>query len=449
MSTPSASDKAHAAGYWQVLLLALPIVLSNLSVPLVGLVDTAVVGRLEDPANIGAVALGAVTFSSIFWAFGFLRMGTTGLAAQAWGRQDGQAIRSLLVKSGALVVFFSALLLIGQSAIGILAISFMGATDTVAELLAEYIRVRIWSAPAVLANYLLMGLFIGLQRTGLALVSQLVLNLTNAALSIVFVLGWGWGVYGVALASVVGEVCSLLIGLIMAARLLKPMGGRWRLSDVTDWPGYHALMSVNLNIFLRTLCLLFAFAWFARQGTALGATVLAVNAILLQFLHLLSYGLDGFAHAAEALVGQAVGARSRRALRAAIKTSTVWAFFTALVYALVYAWFGTDIVAILTTIDTVRMAAHGYLGWIVAIPLIAVWSYQLDGIFVGMLRTAQMRNAMLVSTVIFVPLAWFASDAGGNHGLWLALVVFFVLRAITLAWSLRYGQPPVSTLVDD
>jgi len=441
LSQSESKTQPEVAGYWQVLLLALPIVLSNLSVPLVGLVDTAVVGRLDDPANIGAVALGAVTFSSIFWAFGFLRMGTTGLAAQAWGQQDGQAIRALLLKSGALVLVFSAALLVSQAMIVVAAISFMGATDSVAQLLSEYILVRIWSAPAVLGNYLLLGLFIGVQRTGLALVSQLVLNLTNAALSILFVLSWGWGVYGVALASVVGEVCSLIVGLLIAWRLLKPMSGRWEFSELTNWSGYRALLVVNFNIFIRTLCLLFAFAWFARQGTAMGATVLAVNAVLLQFLHLLSYGLDGFAHAAEALVGQAVGARSKRALRAAIKTSTVWALLTAVLYAAAYAWFGADIIALLTTIDSVREAAGVYLWWVVLIPLVAVWSYQLDGIFIGMLRTAQMRNAMIVSTVIFVPLAWQAGQFGGNHGLWFALVIFLGLRALTLAWFLRYRLP--------
>lgn len=443
MNSSESKTQPEVAGYWQVLLLALPIVLSNLSVPLVGLVDTAVVGRLEDPANIGAVALGAVTFSSIFWAFGFLRMGTTGLTAQAWGKQDGQAIRTLLLKSGALVVIFSVALLVSQTLIVMMAIWFLGATDSVAQLLAEYISVRIWSAPAVLANYLLLGLFIGLQRTGLALVSQLVLNLTNAVLSIIFVLSWGWGVYGVALASVVGEVFSVIIGLVMAWHLLKPMSGRWDFAELRDWSGYRALLVVNLNIFVRTLCLLFAFAWFARQGTAMGATILAVNAVLLQFLHLLSFGLDGFAHAAEALVGQAMGARSKRALRAAIRTSTVWAVFTAALYTIGYAWFGSDIIAMLTTIDSVREAGDVYLWWVVAVPLIAVWSYQLDGIFIGMLQTAQMRNAMIISTLIFVPLAWQAGQSGGNHGLWFALVVFLGLRAVTLGWLLRYRQPSI------
>lgn len=432
----------QVADFKRVFLLALPIIISNLSVPLVGLVDTAVMGRLPDPAYVGAVALGAVTFSSIFWAFGFLRMGTTGLAAQALGRGDGQAIRSLLLTSGLMALGFSLIVLTAQTAIIAMAVWFLGATDAVKVLLIEYIQVRIWSAPAVLLNYLLVGLFIGLQRTGFALISQLGLNLTNAALSVLFVLYWGWGVSGVALASVIGEYLAVALGIVLLGRALSPIAGRWSLAALTDWPSYRRLLTVNADIFIRTLCLLFAFAWFARQGTALGASVLAVNAVLLQFINLLAYGLDGFAHAAEALVGQAVGARSRPAFVAAVRVSTVLALLTSLVYSLAYAIFGADLVAMLTTIESIRSLATVYLPWVVAMPLLAVWSYQLDGIFIGALQTGQMRNAMIISTGLFVPLSLLTIDLFQNHGLWLSLSLFFCLRTATLGAYLRL-RPPI------
>ncbi len=428
-------------GFRQVFMLALPIIASNLSVPLVGLVDTAVMGRLDQSVYIGAVALGAVTFSSLFWAFGFLRMGTTGLAAQAWGRKDGGALKKLFLNSAMLAVVFAGLVLLAGPLIAWSANAFLGAQGQVSDLLGQYIDVRLWSAPAVLFNYLLIGFFIGLQKTGYALISQLSLNLTNAGLSVLFVLSWGWGVEGVALASVIAEYFALLVGAVLLASTLGGLSGHWQIGTLIDWPAYRRLLSVNADIFVRTLCLLFAFAWFARQGTALGATVLAANAVLLQFIHLLSYGLDGFAHAAEALVGQAVGARSRAALVNAIRLTTVLAVLTALLYVAAYALFGGAIIDWLTTQEEVRTAAAEYLPWLVAMPVLAVWSYQLDGVFIGSLQTAEMRNAMLVSTAIYWVGVFVAVDLLGNHGLWLSLALFFCLRAVTLGVYLRFRFP--------
>ncbi len=440
-SQAQASDVANAITFSRVFALALPIIVSNLSVPLVGLVDTAVMGRLDDPAFVGAVALGAVTFSSLFWAFGFLRMGTTGLIAQEYGRGDGTSMRLLLRNSAVLAGLFALLVLASQSLVAVAAVHFMGAADDVSTLLTRYIEVRIWSAPAVLFNYLLMGALIGLQRTGFALVAQLALNLTNAGLSILFVMGWQWDVFGVALASVISEYFAALVGAVLLARVLGAFAGRWSLTGLASWSAYRRLISVNGDIFLRTLCLLFAMAWFARQGTSLGAIVLAANAILLQFVYLLSYGLDGFAHAAEGMVGQAAGARDRHAYRLAIRLSTAWAVLTACVYVVGYALFGIDLIASLTTLEPVREAAARYLPWLIAMPLLAVWSYQLDGIAIGLLKTREMRNAMMVSIGLFVPLSLLLMHGWGNHGLWLAMAVMYCLRAVTLGGYILKHEP--------
>ncbi len=433
----TADIRAPVRSQRAVLALAVPIALSNLSVPLVGLVDTAVMGRMPTPDFIGAVALGAVVFSFLFWGFGFLRMGTTGLVAQAFGRGDGTAVRDLVARNLLLAAALGGVLLLVQWPVGELARTLMPASEAVEASMATYYRVRIWSAPAVLANYVLMGVFVGARRTGFALVSQLVLNLCNAGLSALFVLGFGWGVAGVAAASVLGEYAALACGLALLRPALAGTPGAWDFRAALTFDGYRPLVAVNANIFVRTLCLIFAFAWFNAQAAAMGDVVLAVNAVLLQMVNLLSYGLDGFAHAAETLVGSAVGARRRDDCRWAVRATTAWAALTALGYSVAYAAFGGSVVGMLTTLEAVRQQAAEYTVWMVLIPLAAVWSYQLDGIFVGALRTAAMRDAMIVSLAVFLATSVAAVRLAGNHGLWFALVVFFVVRAVTLLVRLR------------
>ncbi len=428
--------------------LAAPIIVANLSVPLVGLVDTAVMGRLPDPVFLGASALGAVVFSSIFWAFGFLRMGTTGLVAQSRGAADGAALRALLLQNLMLVLVLGFSLIAARPWVEMGARWFLPASEAMHEQLAIYIEVRIWSAPAVLLNYVLIGVFVGLQRTGLALIAQLVLNLVNIVLSLWFVLGLDQGIAGVARASVIGEYAACALGLVLLGRALRAWPvPRWPMTAWRDWGAYRRVMAMNIDLFIRTLCLLFGFAWFARQGVALGETTLAANAVLLQLVHVLAFGLDGFAHAAEALVGEAVGARDRQAFRRAVRASTQWAAGTAAGFMLVYAVTAADLVNWLTIHESVRLEARRHLPWVVAMPMIAVWSYQLDGIFVGMLRTAQMRNAMLLATAGFVLATLVLLPWLGNHGLWLALAMYFGLRAVGLGWYLsRY--PPLSSSQD-
>jgi len=383
----------------RVLQVAVPIILSNLSVPLVGLVDTAVMGRLPEPAFIGAVALGATVFALLFWAFGFLRMGTTGFIAQALGRSDGSAIREIIARNLVLAAVFGALILLFSRWVVDAALWLFPASAAVEAAMLEYYQVRVFSAPATLANYVLMGTFVGLQKTRYALFAQLALNLTNAALSVLFVLGWGWGIHGVGLASLIAEYCALAIGIGLLWRANSTVPGLWPGRALAKVSAYLPLLKVNANIFVRTLCLVIGFGWFNAQGAGFGDVPLAVNAILIQLTHMLAYGLDGFAHAAETFVGHAIGSRRRDAYRWAIRTTTQWAFGTAILYCVIFALFTNHFVAALTTIESVRDAAQAYIPWLVVMPLFAVWCYQLDGIFVGALRTAQMRNAMLVSTV--------------------------------------------------
>ncbi len=307
--TEGAAGAARQTGSWnrQVLLLAGPIILSNLSTPLLGAVDTAVVGHLPDPTAIGGVGVGAVIFSFLFWGFGFLRMGTTGFTAQAFGAGDDLELRSALLRPLLLGLALGGLIVLLQGPIGAIAFGLFHASQAVEDQAAAYLQIRIWAAPATLMNYAILGWLLGLRRAHTVLLLQIALNGLNIVLDLVFVIGLGWDIRGVALASVIAEVAAAGLGLAIVLRLARGKAadgaGVWQ--RVLQRDGLIALFRVNFDLLVRTLTLIFAFAYFTDQGARLGDLVLAGNAILLQFQQFIAYGLDGFAHAAEILVGNA------------------------------------------------------------------------------------------------------------------------------------------------
>lgn len=421
--------------------LSAPIILSGISVPLLGATDTAVVGQLPDAAYIGGVALGAIIFDFVFWGFGFLRLATTGFAAQADGAGDAPERNAVLSRALLLAVALGGLLLLLQAPIGWLAFSLLDGSDAVEAQARIYYSIRIWSAPATLANYALIGWLLGRQRTGLVLLVELALNLVNIALDLLFVLGFGWAVAGVAAASVIAEFSALGLALAIRHRLghrLDWAGERTRILDRARLIG---MMRVNLDILVRTLSLIAAFALFTATGARMGDLPLAGNAILMNFFLLLSYGLDGFAHTAQMLVGAAVGARDRLAYRRAVGDTTLWAASLALLGAGAFALGGPSLIAFYSVNPGVQAAALAYLPWMVAMPPIAVWCFQFDGIYVGATRTAEMRNGMLLSLAANLLALWLFVPAWGNHGLWLSLAVFFAARGLTLGfWLPRIGR---------
>ncbi|MDH3715489.1 MAG: MATE family efflux transporter [Gammaproteobacteria bacterium] len=425
----------HDAQHWnrRVASLAGPIVLSNLSVPLVGAVDTATVGHLSDPVYIGAVALGAVIFSFLFWGFGFLRMSTSGLVAQSLGRGDSNEVRAILCRALLTALAAGALLVVAQWPLGQGALALTDAQGRLSEETYRYFEIRVWGAPAALANYAVLGCLIGLQKTGAALIHQLALNLTNMILDVILVFGFQLQTAGVAAASVAAEVVAAAVGMALIARHL-PQPFAVSSSQLLAREKLRALLIVNTNIAIRTLCLTTAFFYFAAVGTRLGESVLAANAVLLHLQTFLAYGLDGFAHAAETLAGNAYGARHAEAFRAAVRASTRLAVLVAVAYTVLYALGGRLLVNLLTDIDEVRGMAYTYLPWLVAAPLLSVWSFQLDGIFIGTTRSREMRNAMLLSLGGFVVLSVPLVQYQGNHGLWAALMLFMILRALSLGF---------------
>jgi len=434
---PGSSREWHA----RVWKLAGPIIFSNLSVPLVGIVDTAVVGHLPDPVYIGAVALGAIIFNFVFWGFSFLRMGTTGFVAQAWGAHRGSEIRAVLARAIVLSLILGGALIALQIPIITFALFALDGGVTLEDHARSYFDFRIWAAPATLANYAILGTLIGMQNTRAVLISQLCLNLVNVLLDVLFVVGFDMGVAGVAAATLIAEYFAVAVGFFLIKKQLAGVGGQFEGRRMFNRRDMRAMLTVNVNILIRTLCLTMAFFLFTAKSTQFGELILAANAVLLHLLHVIAYGLDGFAHAAEALVGSAMGSRNRDAYKQATRVTTVWALVVALVIASVYGVFGESLVALITNIDSVRETAGDYLPWLVVAPLVSVWSYQLDGMFIGATRTAEMRNAMIFSLLFFVLTSWWLTDTLGNHGLWLSLIMFNLVRALTLAlYFPRLGQ---------
>lgn len=414
----------------RVLKIALPIVLSNATVPLIGAVDTGVVGQMGQAAPIGAVGVGAVILAAIYWIFGFLRMGTSGLVAQSHGAKDlpetgAILMRALLIGLAAGVVFVLTHPLLFAAAFALAPAS--GEVEGLADL---YLSIRVWGAPATIALYAVTGWLIAVERTRAVLVLQLWINGVNVALDLWFVLGLGWGIEGVAAASLIAEWSGLGLGLWLCRGAFA--GGQWcDWARVFDRVRVRRMMQVNGDIMLRSVLLQGAFTGFIFLSAGQGDVTLAANQVLLQFLEITAYGLDGFAFAAESLVGQAVGARSAPGVRRASVLTSQWGVAGALALGLFFWAAGPGIIDLMTTEPGVRTEARAYLAWAAAAPVIGIASWMFDGIFIGATRSREMRNSAAISVLVYA-VAVVALWGFGNHGLWAALMVMNVTRAVTL-----------------
>lgn len=426
------SDRAKAITHRRVVGLAAPIILSNLSAPLVGIVDTAVVGQFPDGALIGAVAIGSMLFNFLYWGFGFLRMGTTGLVAQALGAGDAVEVRHVLGRALLLGGLIGLTVLSLQAPIALGAFALLEGSQAVESGARTYFDIRIWSAPAALANYALIGWLMGTQRPRETFAVMLALHGSNVVLTVWLGLGLGRGIAGVATASVIAEYAAAGLGLTLAWRRLRGVGGPWDRDRLLDRDRLVALYRISGNIFVRTLLLIIAFSWFTATGAAIGDSQLAANAVLMHFQSVCAYGLDGFAHATEALVGNAVGARDRAAFRRAVRLCTFWAALTAALASLVYLAAGGPLIDMMARDPAVRETARTFLAWAAAGPILSVWSFQLDGVFIGATRGADMRNAMIQSFAVYALVMVTIVPAFGNHGLWFCLMTFMLVRALTL-----------------
>ncbi len=430
-------DASAPITHRRVLKIAVPIVLSNATVPILGAVDTGVVGQMGQAAPIGAVGMGAVILSTIYWIFGFLRMGTTGLAAQARGAGDTAETGALLMRGlllgGAAGLFF----VLTQIWVFWGAFALSPASPEVEALTRNYLEIRIWGAPATIALYAVTGWLIAIERTRGVFILQVWMNGLNIALDLWFVLGLGWGVEGVAIATLIAEWTGLALGLWLCRSAFG--GNQWR-----DWPRIfdparlRRMMQVNRDIMIRSVLLTGSFTTFLFVGSDLGDVNLAANQVLLQFLEITAFALDGFAFSAEALVGSAVGAKDRYQVRRASVMATQWGVGGAFVLGAAFFLAGPALIDVMSTSPDVRVAAREYLVWAALAPVIGVASWMFDGIYIGATWTRAMRQAMIQSVAIYVVALFVLVPLLGNHGLWAALMVLNIARGVTLGW--RYPR---------
>ena len=418
----------------RILNIAVPVVLSNITVPLLGLVDTGVVGQMGLATPIGAVGIGAVILTGLYWIFGFLRMGTTGFAAQAIGAGDGAENASILIRALGIAAMGGLAIIILQTPLFAFGFWLSPASNEVEVLARAYMQIRVWSAPFLIATFAITGWLVAAERTRDILVIQLLMNGVNIGLDLLFVLGLGWGVQGVAVATVIAEIsgCGLGLWYCRAAFEGAPWRDRARLLDSAKLKRF---ASVNADIMIRSLLLQSIFMSFLFFGAGYGDTRLAANHILLQFLTVTAHAMDGFAFAAESLVGQAMGAKKRAAFRRAAVLVSCWCFGVGLLLALMFWVFGGTIIDWLTTASDVRRAARDYLFYMALTPLLSAAPFMLDGIFIGATRTRDMRNMMVMSTVIYFAAVLILTPVFDNHGLWIALLISFAARGITLGWK--------------
>jgi MATE family multidrug resistance protein len=413
------------------------MILSNISVPLLGIVDTAIIGHLDSPVYLGGVAVGATATSFVFMLLLFLRMSTTGLTAQAFGARDKPALARALIQPMLIALTAGVLFIALRTPVSELAAALMGGSEAVQQQAQTFIAIRWLSAPATLANLVILGWLLGVQYARAPMVLLITGNVVNILLDLLFVLQWHWGVAGAAAATAVADYVTLAVGLWMVARVLALRGISFSLLKAS-WRGDAArLFRLNRDIMLRSLLLQLCFASLTLLGARLGADVVAVNAVLLMFLTFTAYALDGFAYAVEACSGEATGAGDRSRLRLNWYPACRQAGIVALLFAVIYALCGPAIIALLTSIESLREAADRYLIWQVILPLAGVWCYLLDGMFIGATRGRDMRNSMLLAALGYaltlLTLPWL-----GNHGLWLAITVFLALRGITLGLIWRH-----------
>jgi MATE family multidrug resistance protein len=413
----------------RILKLAIPNIISNVTIPLVGMVDLAVLGHLESEKYIGAIAVGGIIFNVLYWGFGFLRMGTSGFTAQAFGKRNLNEVMNLLGRSVIVALGGAALLIILMQPIGWISFKLINGSAEVEALAREYYSIRILAAPATLGLYALTGWFIGMQNTRFPMIIAILVNVLNVIFNLYFIYGLGMKSDGVAWGTVVAQYSGFITGAFLFIRYYKRLYKYWTGKAVLQLKAMKRFFIVNSDIFFRTLCLIFVFTFFTSQSAATDDTILAVNTLLLQFFMLFSFVADGFAYAAEALVGRFIGARSLAQLKKVIRLLFIWGVYISIPFTFAYAFFGEQILRLLTDNIMIIEASRPYIIWILFIPFAGFPSFIWDGIYIGATASKGMRNTMIIATVlIFIPAFFLTKGSMENHGLWLSLILFLLAR---------------------
>ena len=413
--------------------LSIPIFFSNIAIPFVGLVDTGLMGHLGSEKYLAAIGIATSIITMIFWSFGFLRMGTVGLISQSLGRKDWNEITLIFVRNLILATFFGFFIILLKNPILLLIEHFFETSQETQLLIKQYISIRIFSAPAELILYVLVGLYLGLKKTKIVSLGISFFCIGNIILSSIFVIYNNLEIFGVALGTVISAYLTIIVFLLFSYYQLK---NKFSITVTTikifNTKKMLKLFNINFDIFIRTILLTFAFLWFTYQSAKLGENYLAVNTILLQFVMLASFCLDAYAFSTEAVIGYTIGKKSKKSFLQTATNSFQLSIFSGLVISLIYLFLFQFIVSTLTDLDYLQYLAFNYFLWIVIIPPIASLCYQFDGIFIGASQTAEMRNAMILSVIIFISSSLFLLNNFGNHGLWLSLLFFMTIRSVTL-----------------
>lgn len=418
----------------KILALAIPNIISNITVPLLGMVDMALVGHLGNDSLIGAMAIGVAIFNFIYWNFAFLRMGTSGLVAQAFGARNFREVGSVFVRSVSVALLVAVLLLLFRHGIGKLAFRMMeGSTETM-QAAAEYFYIRLWAAPATLSLFAFQGWFIGMQNSRFPMYISIMINVVNVVFGVWFVYGLHWGIAGVAWSTVVAQYSGLLIASLLWLIYYRRFIRQVSLRESFDLRPMVRFFRVNRDIFLRTACIVIVYTFFTSASSGMGDTILAINSLLMQLFTLFSYMMDGFAFAAESLIGRYVGARNAVMVQRSLRGLLAWSGGVALLYVVIYALFWEPLLGLFTSSPAILTGAADYILWVVAVPLIGFAPFLVDGALIGATATRMMRNSVFLSTVAFFVVYFALRGLVGNNALWLAFMVFLVLRGLLQYW---------------
>ena len=426
------SNHYHHEMNKQIIRLAVPNIISNLSVPILGAVDIALMGRLASEQYLGAVAIGAAIFNMLYWGFGFLRMSTTGLTAQAHGANHQRESILILTRGLFVALTVSVLLILSRSLIANISFHLIDASTEVERLARQYFYIRIYAAPAALSIFVFHGWFLGVQNARYPMILTILMNVLNIGLNLIFVQAMGMKSNGVALGTVIAQYLGLVCAVLLYARKHRDRLEGWNLKEALYLPDLKRFFAISGDIFIRTLCLVFSHTFFTAKSAAVSDIILAVNTILLQLIYLLAYAVDGFAFAAESIIGKYKGAVDTRNLRVAVRHVFIWGICLAGLFSVIYGLFGHPLLYVFTNKTDIVKSALPYLVWIALSPIINAVAYLWDGIFIGATASKPLRNAMIASTfVVFLP-AYYLLKPLGNHGLWLALTLYSVARGLTL-----------------
>ena len=417
----------------QIILLSIPVFFSNLAIPLVGMVDTGLMGNLGETKYLAATSIATSVMTMVIWSFGFLRMGTVGIVSQAYGKGDYREIVKTLLRNFIIAMVIALAIIILKPLIFVLIQHFFKTSLETQNLINTYLNVRIFSVPAELAIYILVGFYLGIQRTKISSLLIVTLSILNIVFSALLVLTYNLNIFGVALGTLFASYITLIVfTLFTYSFIIKKFKIIPKFEKLIVKSKLLKLFNINFDIFIRTIFLTFSFLWVTYLGSKLGEDYLAVNTILMQFIILAAFFLDAYAFSTEGIIGFTIGRKNKTAFLSVVKNSIQVSFFTALIISFLYIIFFKDIINIITDIEILRFISYSHLIWILIIPPVASFCYQLDGIFIGASQTKEIRNAMIISVSTFIFLSIYSTDIFGNHGLWFSLMIFMILRALTL-----------------